>query len=56
MTKPNAEVNILPQVEKACGLDMHKDKIVCFIPTKTALCNTWKSSEHFPSIYLKFGI
>jgi transposase len=34
MTKPNAEVNILPQVEKACGLDMHKDKIVCFISNK----------------------
>jgi len=24
----------LPQVEKACGLDMHKDKIVCFISNK----------------------
>lgn len=29
--KPNTEVRLLPQVSKACGLDMHKDKIVCFI-------------------------
>jgi transposase len=34
MNKPNDEVRILPQVEKACGLDMHKDKIVCFISNK----------------------
>jgi transposase len=34
MTKPNDEVKILPQVDKACGLDMHKDKIVCFISDK----------------------
>jgi transposase len=29
--KPNIEVGLLSQVSKACGLDMHKDKIVCFI-------------------------
>src|SRR6185436_13283612 len=34
MNQPNNEVRILPQVEKACGLDMHKDKIVCFISDK----------------------
>jgi transposase len=34
MNKPNAEVRLLPQVDKACGLDMHKDKIVCFISNK----------------------
>ena len=34
MNKPNSEVSFLPQVEKACGLDMHKDKIVCFISDK----------------------
>ena len=31
MIKPSSEVRLLPQVTKACGLDMHKDKIVCFI-------------------------
>jgi transposase len=35
MNKPKYEVSILPQVEKAAGLDMHKDKIVCFISDKT---------------------
>lgn len=34
MNKPNDEVRILPQIDKACGLDMHKDKIVCFISDK----------------------
>lgn len=34
MTEPNTEVRLLPQVTKACGLDMHKDKIVCFISNK----------------------
>lgn len=29
-----ADVNIIPQQEKACGLDMHKDKIVGFISGK----------------------
>jgi transposase len=28
------DVNILPQLDKACGLDMHKDKIVGFISCK----------------------
>jgi len=28
------DVNIMPQLEKACGLDMHKDKIVGFISGK----------------------
>jgi len=28
------EVNIVPQLDKACGLDMHKDKIVGFISRK----------------------
>ena len=28
------EVSILPQIDKACGLDIHKDKIVCFISDK----------------------
>lgn len=32
--KPNTEVSLLPQIDKACGLDMHKDKIVCFISNK----------------------
>jgi transposase len=30
----NHEVRILPQIDKACGLDMHKDKIVLFISDK----------------------
>jgi len=34
MKPPNSEVSILPQIDKACGLDMHKDKIVCFISNK----------------------
>jgi transposase len=34
MNKPNTEVRLLPQIDKACGLDMHKDKIVCFISNK----------------------
>ena len=34
MTKPNNEVSLLPQVDKACGLDMHKDKIACYISDK----------------------
>jgi len=28
------EVRILPQIDKACGFDMHKDKIVLFISDK----------------------
>lgn len=28
------DVNIIPQLDKACGLDMHKDKIVGFISCK----------------------
>ena len=28
------DVNIMPQLDKACGLDMHKDKIVGFISGK----------------------
>jgi len=28
------DVNIMPQLDKACGLDMHKDKIVGFISWK----------------------
>src|ERR1041384_4862875 len=32
--KPNTEVSLLPQIDKACGLDIHKDKIVCFISNK----------------------
>lgn len=36
--KPNIdtphEVRILPQIDKACGFDMHKDKIVLFISDK----------------------
>lgn len=34
--KTNAphEVRILPQIDKACGLDIHKDKIVLFISDK----------------------
>jgi transposase len=35
MNAPNNEVSLLPQVDKACGLDMHKDKIVCFISDKS---------------------
>ncbi len=35
MNQPNYEVNILPQLEKACGLDIHKDTIVSFISDKT---------------------
>jgi transposase len=34
MNKPNYEVKLLPQLEKACGLDLHKDKIVGFISDK----------------------
>ena len=30
------DVNIMPQLDKACGLDMHKDKIVGFISVKMA--------------------
>ena len=30
----NKDVNIAPQLDKACGLDMHKEKIVCFISSK----------------------
>lgn len=28
------DVNIMPQLDGACGLDMHKDKIVGFISCK----------------------
>jgi hypothetical protein len=28
------DVSIMPQLDKACGLDMHKDKIVGFISCK----------------------
>ena len=37
MNKPNNEVSLLPQVDKAAGLDMHKDKIVGFISDKGGL-------------------
>lgn len=30
----STDVNIIPQPDKACGLDMHKDKIVGFISCK----------------------
>ena len=30
------DVNIMPQLDRACGLDMHKDKIVGFISCKMA--------------------
>gem|GEM_PF-3351031 len=28
------EVSFTPQLNKACGIDVHKDKIVCFISDK----------------------
>jgi transposase len=34
MKEPNYEVSILPQLNKACGLDIHKDKIIVFISDK----------------------
>ncbi len=34
MNKPKYEVKLMPQLEKACGLDLHKDKIVGFISDK----------------------
>lgn len=34
MKEPNYEVSIVPQLNKACGLDMHKDRIVGFISDK----------------------
>ena len=34
MNQPKHEVSLLPQLDKACGLDMHKDKIVGFISDK----------------------
>jgi hypothetical protein len=34
MNKPNYDVKLLPQLEKACRLDLHKDKIVGFISDK----------------------
>src|ERR1043165_360194 len=33
-TDAPSEVRILPQIDKACGFDMHKDKIVLFISDK----------------------
>jgi transposase len=44
MHQPNNEVSLLPQVDKACGLDMHKDKIVCFISDKEG---TQQHTEEF---------
>src|ERR1041385_8460144 len=34
MKQPNNEVSILPQLDQAGGLDLHKDKIVSFISDK----------------------
>lgn len=34
MKEPKYEVNILPQLDKACGLDIHKDTIIGFISDK----------------------
>jgi transposase len=34
MKQLNEEVSLLPQLDRACGLDMHKDKIVGFISDK----------------------
>lgn len=34
MEQPKDEVSILPQLDMACGLDMHKDKIVAFASSK----------------------
>jgi transposase len=31
MNKPNYEVKLMPQLERACGLDLNKDKTVGFI-------------------------
>ncbi|MFD2584479.1 hypothetical protein ACFSR6_18420 [Pedobacter vanadiisoli] len=33
----NADVNIVPQLDKAFGLNMHKDKIVGFISYRQKL-------------------
>ncbi|WP_158826926.1 IS110 family transposase [Mucilaginibacter lacusdianchii] len=30
----STDMTILPQLDKACGIDIHKDKIVCFIANK----------------------
>jgi hypothetical protein len=34
MNEPKYEVKLMPRLEKACGLDLHKDKIVGFISDK----------------------
>ncbi len=47
MNKPKYEVKLMPQLEKACGLDLHKDKIVGFISDKEGKEQELKgSSEH----------
>ena len=63
MIKPKAEVSILPQVYKACGLDMHKDKIVCFISNKDGTEQHMEEfgtfSEHLfkvRDLIIKFGV
>src|SRR5882762_9566046 len=34
MNTPNYEVKLMPQLDIACGLDLHKDKIVGFVSNK----------------------
>jgi len=40
MKKPTQEVSLLPLLDIACGLDIHKEKIVGFISDKGGKCQT----------------
>lgn len=56
MNKPNYEVKLLPQLEKACGLDLHKDKIVGFISDKDGKQQELQEYGTLPMTYTRSGI
>ncbi|MGN6394715.1 MAG: hypothetical protein ACTHMI_04080 [Mucilaginibacter sp.] len=43
----NTDVQITPQLDKACSLDMHKDRIVGFISCKDGSCQELKEFGTF---------
>lgn len=46
MKEPKYEVNILPQLDEACGLDIHKDTIIGFISDKKGKNQLFKRVWH----------
>lgn len=49
MKEPNTEVTLLPQLNKACGFDMHKDSIVAFFSNKDGTLQELREFKTFTS-------